>query len=662
MAYCYYGETKSNNDSLIHNALERPGPIQPIPEFGLIIIDEAQDMKPLFYDFVKLICKQMSSSGLQMILLGDPFQQIYGFSGADVKYMLRAEEHFGSSLPQNSFKYFHFTICWRITHEMAEWINQKLNATNLCYACDPKWDERREDILRVWGKGIQANPNRGPAPGSVVYLNCQATFAALVDATDECFNLYGPSGCAVISRAVNGPYTPAKRLVSAMGHRDWEVLCRDSPKEVSANKYIAASIHKFKGLERDAIVVLGLDAYFENFDGALQLFNLFYVAATRARQQLVIAQINRDPFVTIRKTPTIEWSESTVRVINVYGLLEFVPYMPEMGEEAETQWIEPIVVQELPWNRRVFLDTKHTKVPGRSPWKIEDTTPLYKISLQIALCLVLGHSLPAIRQMDMEDEESKDFWWKKVEADLRCNLSDFHERWPSGSFSLAEAAEGQVDDALWWDLMRLANAYHTAQTCYTHQWRQIVHYETWVDCRTLSMTLANSIKLLSDLGASPNVTPQQRIQHLCHRVKFQTPISLTWTNHISICGIVDLTLDGHVVQIRFENQLKMSHLLQARAYSSIYTLQTYRTSVRQTNIQSPNQFKREAYVMVPNLGLLCNPSLTKNFYTDGVQEVEQNIWDAFKFIEFLVARKLTFARTEYPILKQRFQTFLAARS
>lgn len=661
MARRYYGVTQSNDDSLIYNALKRSAPMVPIPDFGLIIVDEAQDLKPLFYTFVKRICAQVSSPELQMVLLGDPLQRIYPVS--DDKYMLHAEAHFGDVLPHNSsFKYFHFTICWRITHEMAAWINENLNALHLRHACDPKWATRCADIMQVWGDGIRANPSRGAAPGSVVYLNCRTTFKSLVAATDDCFDRYGPSGCAVVSRAVNSKFTPTKRLVSMMGHRDWEVLCKDSPKrkEIDPSKYIAASIHRFKGLERDAVVVVGLDAYFEGLDGALGLFNLFYVAVTRARRQLVIAQVNRDPFVTIRKTPTMEWSESNVRVMSVSGMLDFVPYMPETGQEPGECWVEGGMVGQLPWNRRVCLQESNTKVPGRTRWKTEDTTPLYEIALQLALCLVLGHPLPDIRSLEMDDiEESKDRVWIQVKEDLRGTLADFNERWVSIRVSLSNALDARVDDALWWDLMRLANAYHTSWTGYAHRWRQIVRYEEWVDCRTLSVALANSLLLLSDLNAPlDESTQQQRLETLPRRVQFHTQIGLPWNDKVTLGGLVDLTLDGHVVHIHLEEQLSMTHLLQALSHASMLTLNASRGN---TITSTPCG----AYVMVPNLGLVYKSTFTRAFYAD--EDAARGVsspctqWDAFKFLHLLVNRKLSLPRSDRATLDKHFHAYFCKK-
>jgi hypothetical protein len=54
-------------------------------------------------------------------------------------------------------------------------------------------------------------------------------------------------------------------------------IARASPSGVCLSQSLQAStIHKFKGLEKDAIVVMGLDAYAEKVGDVMDLFNLFY--------------------------------------------------------------------------------------------------------------------------------------------------------------------------------------------------------------------------------------------------------------------------------------------------------------------------------------------------------------------------------------------------
>ena len=61
------------------------------PMFDIIVIDETQDMKYLFYQLVKKFICDMKRN-ITMLIMGDEYQAINMFTGADVKYLTRADK------------------------------------------------------------------------------------------------------------------------------------------------------------------------------------------------------------------------------------------------------------------------------------------------------------------------------------------------------------------------------------------------------------------------------------------------------------------------------------------------------------------------------------------------------------------------------------------
>jgi len=91
--YKYYNEKKCTTDRGIHEIINQKTKPALAFKFDLIIIDEAQDITPLYYEF---ICKIIVDNGLsaRICLLGDKNQSIYSFNNADSRYLSLADHFF----------------------------------------------------------------------------------------------------------------------------------------------------------------------------------------------------------------------------------------------------------------------------------------------------------------------------------------------------------------------------------------------------------------------------------------------------------------------------------------------------------------------------------------------------------------------------------------
>ena len=66
--------------------------------YSIIVIDEAQDMTELYFKLVYKFLRDLKFSG-NLLILGDNYQGIYDFKGADTRYLTLAEEIFKSHKP-----------------------------------------------------------------------------------------------------------------------------------------------------------------------------------------------------------------------------------------------------------------------------------------------------------------------------------------------------------------------------------------------------------------------------------------------------------------------------------------------------------------------------------------------------------------------------------
>ena len=87
----------------------------------IFIFDEAQDMTPIYFDFLKKILADNGKEP-QLLLLGDHLQCIYDFpqKGADVRYLTMADQIFPST---KKWEKLYLQISYRITKPIRDFVN-----------------------------------------------------------------------------------------------------------------------------------------------------------------------------------------------------------------------------------------------------------------------------------------------------------------------------------------------------------------------------------------------------------------------------------------------------------------------------------------------------------------------------------------------------------
>jgi DNA polymerase III delta prime subunit len=239
--------------------------------YTVIIIDEAQDMTPLYY---KLVCKVLKEnlSKPKIVVLGDRFQSIYDFNKADSRFIIYADKLFGFA---NSYP----------------WINLKLGQTfrvpdkitNFLNTCVLK-----SDRLTPFRK-TELKP---------IYLYCDAYGSRVYTEIKSILALgYGFSDIFVLAPSVRSDKSPIKVLANALSHSGIPIYVPVSDDEkldeqVMEGKIVFSSFHQVKGLERKVILVYSFDngyfMYFNKTDSPYKCSNTLYVATTRALEQLVL--------------------------------------------------------------------------------------------------------------------------------------------------------------------------------------------------------------------------------------------------------------------------------------------------------------------------------------------------------------------------------------
>eukprot|EP00759_Apiculatamorpha_spiralis_P044250 PhF_6_TR41310/c0_g1_i3/m.62565 len=305
-------------------------PLISVHFYSLIIVDEVQDMDSNFYELlIKIIRFGERTDHIKpvFLLLGDPFQQIYAYRGASLEYMLRCQQYFGPYAMKPDFTRLHLSYSYRISHEMAAFINTYLNPIQFLNARGVVLSDQDKEVLTWWEPGISASPTRSAEPASFQYLTADwSNYHHVSEVASNLFDCHGNTNFVFLVRSTKPSRnpginyrTPLQRIVADFGKGDdenWYVpidedFCDHEDVTVTSQKRRAYTFHAFKGKEADAVLVLGLDAFLERYDklkGPLPAFNAVYVACTRARTSLVVVQWNPKPYIT-RRLSMIERGE-----------------------------------------------------------------------------------------------------------------------------------------------------------------------------------------------------------------------------------------------------------------------------------------------------------------------------------------------------------------
>lgn len=259
-----------------------------LPKYDYIIIDETQDMIELYY---KLVCATVRDLkrlygvyDYKFIIIGDTYQNIYGFKGANHMYISNAPEIFGLLTECKYWKNFELSTSYRINNQTADFIN----------------------TCMLGHKRLKATKN-GEKPS---YHICD-TFG--LDETknivENAIGKYGYENIFIIAYSIKGKKnnTPIETLVNRLSaEKRIPIFVPGSDEEkldekILAGKLVFSTMHQTKGLERKCVIIFGFDDFaFKDTTCP----NILYVAATRASEKLILLHHNhRDfmPFINVKQ-------------------------------------------------------------------------------------------------------------------------------------------------------------------------------------------------------------------------------------------------------------------------------------------------------------------------------------------------------------------------
>ncbi len=274
---CKYYSFECCKDNGIINVLKKNTKRKKDFEYVHLILDEAQDVTPTYYELVFKIIKDNSKKIPTMCILGDRFQSIFGFNNADARFIIYATTLF--NINYLGWKTTKLSTSFRLTKENADFLNN-------CVL-----DEDRIKTVK-----------NGPKPRYII-CDCFGDKLGLSGADrpyEEVMHYLKKYNCEdmfILAPSVKSEKSPVRQLANKLSNNNIAIYVPNSDEEkldddVIKGKVVFSTFHQTKGLERKVVIVFGFDSsYFRLFkrdNNPNVCPNEIYVACTRAIDCLTI--------------------------------------------------------------------------------------------------------------------------------------------------------------------------------------------------------------------------------------------------------------------------------------------------------------------------------------------------------------------------------------
>ena len=566
--------------------------------YDIVIIDEIQDMTPLYFELVHKFLADIKCN-VNLGIMGDHLQGIYGYKGADERFLTHCEAIFTNHQP---FHRYTLNTSYRLTQPMAEFVNKVM----------------MPEPARI--KSVKP----GPPVMMLQYPQKQQNEVIsklIIDKirsnqlkNDDIFILapsIKSSGAVEVKELEN--------ILVANGILCFVPISEDSKldEKVIKNKVVFTTMHQSKGRERKLVIVYGFDtsyySIFKDKTASLQVCpNLLYVAATRASEQLILVeglgrediyrlpflkmsdeQMHSSPFIQIARHYLISGSQEIMNKINgktPYTHQNSNRTPPVKSVSELTRYIDdPTLAILADMVKRVFTQiTPPTDATTISiPSDIKTGPRTYE---QIAD--INGITIPAIlfNRVLMENSDISHTPMRKHNPDMNFLWRYLKKRYNQKQFTasghiimkyvkeLAEKGCNGINTLEQWLL--LGNVFLCANEGYIYKLAQIKEYN-WLSNQMIAICHSNIEKHIS-----PDTIKESFFElEIGNEYDFSGYYICNHTlGSIKIRGRVDCITPDTIWEFKCSDSLNLENMLQLIMYSWIWRKSVeYEEHISQTN-------------------------------------------------------------------------------
>jgi len=327
----YYSDVAHTDTGIRQILREDTSPRSPIPLVDIVVLDESQDMTLLYFELIVKMAKNMCLENdhcFQLLVLGDYMQGLYEFKGADIRFLTQAPIIWNTlpHLETNLFEHCELKTSYRITNQMASFVNNDMLGENRLIAC-------REGLPVIYVRRPKSQ-----IENIVIYQ-----IKRLLD-EGEC-----PSDIFVLGHSVKGTNSHIRHMENVLTNAD--IPCYVPMIESDAmddrvinGKVVFSTFHTVKGRQRKHVFIVGFDqGYFYNARD-IDTFvcpNTLYVGGTRATHGLYLLQNENSKPLDFLKRDQYDMKHS--EYIDFKGMPQTIFYEPvqESDITIPTYYVNP---------------------------------------------------------------------------------------------------------------------------------------------------------------------------------------------------------------------------------------------------------------------------------------------------------------------------------
>lgn len=336
-----YYHNSCKTDTEIRETLNKNKPMLYDFQFDILILDEVQDMTPLFYELIVKVINDIpvDKKKPSMCLLGDVKQSIYEFNGSDSRFLSMGDKIF-SCVNNKNWKHCTLSESFRITTTMADFINHGCFQSSVYISSSKKSEIKPRYIMcNAWQPNYYYNRivnevkqllDGGYLPSDIFILAPSIRNNSHTCDDGDIQKIESkPGGFLNANKGLN-PVIILENLLILNLNIPVYIPSSDEgsvDESVMSSKLVFLSFHQCKGLERKAVIVFNFDdSYFEFYErvkSPLLCPNVLYVATTRASEKLILIHDRKRkylPFMGIEGIPCKFLDEYTCPSYHVNGV------------------------------------------------------------------------------------------------------------------------------------------------------------------------------------------------------------------------------------------------------------------------------------------------------------------------------------------------------
>jgi len=406
-ALAFYTKRRCSNTLELQQAVD-VGVFQTPINFDTLIIDEAQDVTPLLYQACCLLIKYAveQQSTVQVLIMGDILQRVYGFQGARSEYLMYPNLYFSNKFHLQTFTMCRMSINFRCSKKILDYVNRICNIEQFKESelYKPWFLEHEEVLMTAWGAGFEACEKaieeQDLYPDVIeVVGNYSDAVEVLRNQLKEHYNQGHEDSDICILVNSEKPHTPLmKNVVLRLGkfkNFHFQTENKSYNPRLLKNKIGVSTYCGFKGRERHHMKVFPPGRWIEKetlkgrsgtgLADPSSVYNCLYVALTRGIKSMTVFWCDGQPSFINGILPCEGSNENTPLVIGVHALCYranelYAPLQPQNLFSQQTLTLA---------DAKVF-DTQDDRIFSGRYFSKEDYSPVIGLAVEYGVAYGLG--------------------------------------------------------------------------------------------------------------------------------------------------------------------------------------------------------------------------------------------------------------------------------